>query len=403
MEEDYDKSLTALDEYKHTLATLLEYEKIASWWSTTLYSLDTLKKWLFLYSGGFPLFQENLGLTKELEKTIDDTVVKKLKKLVVEAGKKVKQFTNSAFNEDSNEVTIETIGSSVMLIHGEKQYDMSSLWPFYNKIAYPNPRDAELVLLSQNWTLETVEPSVSRLGPSGRPLSHSYYEALKEYFGVTTHLFSTITTSYYQRFGTSWLFGAKQFGAVDFIKNLIEESRGESRGYEVNLLFLGSYYILFLEYILDNLADSILFVVHEETPEAPIRKPFYSTKIVGVGRVFSVYVPKNRVPPTEKQLKVLGLMLGNPRDKRTIGIPFVSDYERTVIVGTRAEQIARGSKPRVAVNPTEVDPVPIAAREFLEKKTGMLILRKFPNGEEEILNPDDIGVESHASPINPLL
>ena len=70
-----------------------------------------------------------------------------------------------------------------------------------------------------------------------------------------------------------------------------------------------------------------------------------------------------------------------PLDQRSTK-PFLTRYEKTRIIGVRAQQIADGSLPMVPFDKNP-DPVELATRELKEKKTPLLLRRKLPGGRYE--------------------
>lgn len=72
-----------------------------------------------------------------------------------------------------------------------------------------------------------------------------------------------------------------------------------------------------------------------------------------------------------------------PKDER-ITKPFLTKYEKTRIIGTRAQQISDGSMPMVAYKEDEtIDPVELAVKELRSKTTPLVLRRKFPGGRFE--------------------
>ena len=61
--------------------------------------------------------------------------------------------------------------------------------------------------------------------------------------------------------------------------------------------------------------------------------------------------------------------------------PFITDSEKTKIIGARAEQIARGAKPLIDVGNLESS-LEIAEKEFEEGKTPLIISRQYGKNEK---------------------
>ena len=73
-------------------------------------------------------------------------------------------------------------------------------------------------------------------------------------------------------------------------------------------------------------------------------------------------------------------------------LPFLTKYEKARIIGARAEQIERGGKPFVEVDPSIISGTVIAMREFDEKKIPFIICRPLPNGTKEYWNLKDLEI-----------
>jgi DNA-directed RNA polymerase subunit K/omega len=68
--------------------------------------------------------------------------------------------------------------------------------------------------------------------------------------------------------------------------------------------------------------------------------------------------------------------------KSNISRPVLTRYEKTKIIGLRAEMIARGAQPRVEVPNHVTSTIKIAEMEFNNKKTPFLIRRETSRGFE---------------------
>lgn len=75
------------------------------------------------------------------------------------------------------------------------------------------------------------------------------------------------------------------------------------------------------------------------------------------------------------------------QEKPRITEPYYSKYEYTTLLSLRAQQIADGASPFVAIQEFNRDDPrlvwQIAKREILEKKLPFIIRRRLPNGEAE--------------------
>lgn len=73
-------------------------------------------------------------------------------------------------------------------------------------------------------------------------------------------------------------------------------------------------------------------------------------------------------------------------------LPFLTKYEKTHVIGTRAEQIDRGGQPFIDVDPSIISGRVIAMKEFEMKKIPFIIARPLPNGAIEYWNLSDLEV-----------
>lgn len=77
-------------------------------------------------------------------------------------------------------------------------------------------------------------------------------------------------------------------------------------------------------------------------------------------------------------------------------LPYYSKYEYTVLLGTRAQQLAEGSKPLVDLKDlNKSDPKflwNLAHKEIIEKKLPFIIHRKIPNGKSEYWNCTELSL-----------
>jgi DNA-directed RNA polymerase I, II, and III subunit RPABC2 len=75
-------------------------------------------------------------------------------------------------------------------------------------------------------------------------------------------------------------------------------------------------------------------------------------------------------------------------------VPFLTKYERSTILGKRAEQIESGAIPMVHLEPHMIDSYLIAQKELLEKKIPFIVKRPLPNGKVEYWRLSDFEVLS---------
>jgi len=75
--------------------------------------------------------------------------------------------------------------------------------------------------------------------------------------------------------------------------------------------------------------------------------------------------------------------------KQNISKPIMSKYERTKIIGIRAEEIARGAQPLIEVSPGITQAEKIAEEELNQRKTPF-ILRRLINDKYEYWRIEDL-------------
>ena len=77
-------------------------------------------------------------------------------------------------------------------------------------------------------------------------------------------------------------------------------------------------------------------------------------------------------------------------DAKHTTYPFVTLYERTRIIGLRANQLSQGSRPFIPIPPQVTDVREIARLEFAQKKLPFIIQRPLPNGTFEYWRLSDL-------------
>jgi len=69
--------------------------------------------------------------------------------------------------------------------------------------------------------------------------------------------------------------------------------------------------------------------------------------------------------------------------------PVITRYERANVLGIRTEQIARGAQPFVE---HQADASATALKEFLERRTPLVVVRNMPDGGKEYWRIADMAV-----------
>lgn len=70
--------------------------------------------------------------------------------------------------------------------------------------------------------------------------------------------------------------------------------------------------------------------------------------------------------------------------------PYLTKYEKTKLLGVRAQMLANGAKPLVHVPPFITKTIDIANLEFQQKRIPLFIRRHLPNGETEDWRLEDL-------------
>lgn len=79
-----------------------------------------------------------------------------------------------------------------------------------------------------------------------------------------------------------------------------------------------------------------------------------------------------------------------PRDSKHVSQPFLTLYERTKILGTRANQLAQGALPFVHVPPHVTTPLEIAKMELEQRRLPFIVKRPMPDGTFEYWRLSDL-------------
>jgi len=74
-----------------------------------------------------------------------------------------------------------------------------------------------------------------------------------------------------------------------------------------------------------------------------------------------------------------------------ISLPFMSKYEKAVLIGKRASMIANGS-PITIKNPETTNPLELAEIELKQKTIPLKIIRNFPGNIKEIWTVNELEI-----------
>jgi DNA-directed RNA polymerase I, II, and III subunit RPABC2 len=119
--------------------------------------------------------------------------------------------------------------------------------------------------------------------------------------------------------------------------------------------------------------------VIEEQPEAPDVKP-------ELKRLYQQH-PECNLEYIEQIIPKLPLQIvppgGDKADTNHRTYPFLTNFERTKIIGLRANQLSKGSVPFISVPKHITDVKDIARLELEQKRLPYIIKRPLPNGNFE--------------------
>ena len=70
----------------------------------------------------------------------------------------------------------------------------------------------------------------------------------------------------------------------------------------------------------------------------------------------------------------------------------LTKYERTKVIGIRAEQLTRGAEAFVDVDTKSFDPYEVAERELVQRKLPFIIVRHLPDGKTDNVKLEDMEI-----------
>ena len=98
-----------------------------------------------------------------------------------------------------------------------------------------------------------------------------------------------------------------------------------------------------------------------------------------------------KVMPAVPLRVVTGERTGDgPIDSRHMSQPFMTVFERTKILGTRANQLAQGARPFVVVPEHITSPLEIAKMELEQRRLPFIVKRPMPDGSFEYWRLSDL-------------
>lgn len=84
----------------------------------------------------------------------------------------------------------------------------------------------------------------------------------------------------------------------------------------------------------------------------------------------------------EKEVEIIDYHQEQIKKQIRVTVPYLTKYERARLIGTRAEQLNKGSLPTVEVGNLR-STLDIARKELEERKIPLIIRRKLPNNRFE--------------------
>jgi DNA-directed RNA polymerase subunit K/omega len=125
-------------------------------------------------------------------------------------------------------------------------------------------------------------------------------------------------------------------------------------------------------YTLKASADESMEVLYKHHPET----------ILDYAETILPKVPLQVAPPLQSGDKGV--------DDAHMSPPFLTVYERTKILGSRANQIAEGARPFVTVPEHVIEPLEIAKLELEQRRLPFIIKRPMPDGTFEYWRLSDL-------------
>lgn len=103
--------------------------------------------------------------------------------------------------------------------------------------------------------------------------------------------------------------------------------------------------------------------------------------------------PECRLDYVEDVMKRLPLSVYPPdhgADKNHKGVPYLTLFEKTKVIGFRANQLAQGARPLVEVPDHVTDVLDIARLELDQRRLPFILKRPFPDGSYEYVRLADL-------------
>jgi DNA-directed RNA polymerase I, II, and III subunit RPABC2 len=102
--------------------------------------------------------------------------------------------------------------------------------------------------------------------------------------------------------------------------------------------------------------------------------------------------PECIIDYAEKIAARIPLIASPPLDKdpNHTSVPFLTQYERTKIIGMRTNQLSQGARPYIAIPEYITDVSEIARMELAERRLPFIVSRPMPDGSHEYWRLSDL-------------
>ena len=127
-------------------------------------------------------------------------------------------------------------------------------------------------------------------------------------------------------------------------------------------------------------------------PAAVVPAAVVPSAVVSAAVVSSAVVSAAVVPAARMQ--AASAIAGQPELPARKRVLRITKYERTKLIGIRAEQLVRDAQAFVDVDPgRRFDPFEIAERELMARRLPFVVVRQMPDGKTEHVKLDDVDLE----------
>ena len=124
-------------------------------------------------------------------------------------------------------------------------------------------------------------------------------------------------------------------------------------------------------------------------------EPEETTKESRAMQFLSMHHPECRIDYLESVMEALPLAAYPPEDldKRHKSVPYLTLFEKTKLIGFRANQLAQGARPLVDVPAHMTDVIEIARLELDERRMPYILKRGMPDGSFEYWRLTDLLIQ----------